>query len=295
MADFDKINILAVDIAAVTRDLFREEVVGLLRGAGPRIVAKLNAEFLLRSMGDHEFRRYLRNSDLNIADGIGVLWAARFLTLGTTRLRVLRELQILWQAAYCLGSLVLFPRFCRSPIPERIPGVDALFAMLEGAQEAQASVYFLGAEQAINLKARQEIRSKYPRLEIAGGSEGYSVDDESARGKIDESGATMLVVALGSPRQEYWIRDNLPLLKRVKVAVGEGGSLDFIAGDFRRAPDWLQRMGLEWLWRLFMNRNKTGSGSRGRRVWNAVPVFVCRVVGWKLTHRQSEPDSQGGP
>jgi N-acetylglucosaminyldiphosphoundecaprenol N-acetyl-beta-D-mannosaminyltransferase len=294
MAHIDKVNILTVDIAAVTWDLFREEVVGFLRGAGPKIVAKLNAEFLLRSMGDHEFRKYLRDSDLNIADGIGVLWAARFLTLETTRLRVVRELQILWQAVYCLGSLVLVPGFCRSPIPERIPGVDALFAMLEAAQEAEASVYFLGAEQAINQKARREIRAKYPRLAIAGGSEGYSVDDEAARREIDESGATMLIVALGSPRQEYWIRDNLPLLTRVKVAVGEGGSLDFIAGDFRRAPDRLQRMGLEWLWRLFMNRNKTGNGSRGRRVWNAVPVFVCRVVSWKLKKRQSDPDSQGG-
>ena len=294
MADIDKVNILAVDIAAVKRDLFRGEVVRFLRGAGPKIVAKLNAEFLLRSIGDEEFRRYLRDSDLNIADGIGVLWAARFLTLRTTKLRVLRELQILWQAAYCLASLLLVPGFCRSPIPERIPGVDALYAMLEAAKEAEASVYFLGAEQAINQKARQEIQSKYPGLEIAGGSEGYSVDDRAARGAIDESGATMLVVALGSPRQEYWIRDNLPLLKNVRVAVGEGGSLDFIAGDFRRAPDRLQGMGLEWLWRLFMNRNKTGSGSRGRRVWNAVPVFVCRVVSWKLRHRQGRPDSPGG-
>ena len=96
------------------------------------------------------------------------------------------------------------------------------------------------------------------------------------------SGAALLVVALGSPKQEYWIRDHLHRLRDVKVAVGEGGSLDFIAGDFRRAPNWLQRVGLEWFWRLFMNRNKTGSVSRARRIWNAVPVFICRTVSWKL-------------
>jgi N-acetylglucosaminyldiphosphoundecaprenol N-acetyl-beta-D-mannosaminyltransferase len=94
----------------------------------------------------------------------------------------------------------------------------------------------------------------------------------------------LLIVALGSPKQEYWIRDHLSRLKSVRVAVGEGGSLDFIAGEFRRAPRWMRESGLEWSWRLFMNKSKTKTGSRPRRVWNAVPLFICKVVAWKLTH-----------
>jgi N-acetylglucosaminyldiphosphoundecaprenol N-acetyl-beta-D-mannosaminyltransferase len=162
--------------------------------------------------------------------------------------------------------------------------VEALFVMLEAAQEAEVSVYLLGARREINEKARERIQAKYPRLVIAGGQDGYSHGDEAVTREIDESGAALLIVALGSPKQEYWIRDNLRALGNVRVAVGEGGSLDFIAGDFRRAPGWMQRLGLEWLWRLFMNRNKTGTVSRGRRVWNAVPVFVYRVLKWKLKH-----------
>ena len=104
----------------------------------------------------------------------------------------------------------------------------------------------------------------------------------------------MLVVALGSPKQEFWIRDNSPRLKSVRVAVGEGGSLDFIAGEFHRAPEWMQRIGLEWSWRLFMNKSRSKTGSRPRRVWNAVPVFISHVVAWKLHHGVTGLDEPPG-
>ncbi len=279
-----KIRVTAVEIAALTSDEFRTAVVESLRGSRSMAVAKVNAEFLLRALDDQEFQQFLNSTGVNIADGVGVLWAARFLTLKSTKMPGLRHLQVLWQAAYSLVSLAMFPAFCRTPIPERIPGVDALYVMLQAAQEADVSVYFLGAGQQVNAKARMEIQARMPRLKIAGGRDGYSEDCDAVLREIDDSGAALLVVALGSPKQEYWMRDHLSKLRGVKVAVGEGGSLDFIAGDFRRAPDWLQALGLEWFWRLFMNRNRTGSISRARRIWNAVPVFVCRVIQWRLKH-----------
>jgi N-acetylglucosaminyldiphosphoundecaprenol N-acetyl-beta-D-mannosaminyltransferase len=278
------IQVLSVSIAALTRDGFKEEVVARLRGQHPVAIAKVNAEFLLRTLDDGEFREFLGSTSLNIADGAGVLWAARFLTLRTARPRVINWVHVLWQAAYSLSSLVLRPSFCRTPIPERIPGVDALFTMLEAAQEAGASVFFLGAGPQINSKARAEMQAHFPGLAIAGGRDGYTEDWSSAIQEINASKAAMVVVALGSPKQEYWIRDHLHELSNVRVAVGEGGSLDFIAGDFRRAPKCLQALGLEWSWRLFMNPNKTGSMSRARRIWRAVPVFVYRTVRWKLKH-----------
>ena len=288
-----KIGVLSVEIAAASREMLKEEIATLLQGTTGASVAKVNAEFLLRSLHDEEFRTCLASTHLNIADGVGVLWAARFLTLDTTERRVLRKIQILGQAGYSLASLVLFPPFCRTPIPERIPGVDALSVMLEAAQEVEASVYFLGAEEDVNQEARRQIQARFPRLVIAGGRGGYWDDVAAILREIDRSGAALLIVALGSPKQEYWIRDNLPALGKVRVAVGEGGSLDFIAGDFRRAPRWMQRVGLEWLWRLFMNRNKTGTAGRGRRVWNAVPVFICHVVRWKLRYGRVRVDEQG--
>ncbi len=280
----DKVSVLSVDIAVLTRDAFRREAVELLRGQEKATVAKVNAEFLLRSLSEKEFRSYLQSTRLNIADGAGVLWAARFLTLPTMRVPGLGVLQIIWQATYSLSSLLLRPSFCRRPLPERIPGVEALFVMLQAAEQVGASVYFLGARAEVNTKARGEIAARMPGLAIAGGRDGYSEDQGSLLKEIDESGASLLIVALGCPKQEYWIRENLSRLKNVKVAVGEGGSLDFIAGDFRRAPQWLQSLGLEWLWRMFMNPNQSGSSSRARRIWHAVPVFVYRTVRWKLAN-----------
>lgn len=285
-------RVLSVEIAEVTRAEFRSEVVSLLSGQRSEVVAKVNAEFLLRSLADKDFHTYLSSTSLNIADGIGVLWAARYLTLKTATIRGLRQLQAIWQAAYSLATLVLFPRFCRDPIPERIPGVDALFAMLEAAEQTNSSVYFLGATSEVNLKARQKLQARMPGLKIAGGHDGYTDEWAPVLLEIEESGASMLIVALGCPKQERWIREHLQGLSHVRVAVGEGGSLDFVAGDFRRAPGWLQALGLEWFWRLFMNRNKTGTTSRAHRIWNAVPVFVCQTVRWKLLHGPAREAAQ---
>ena len=289
------VSVLSVDIASATRGLLVDEVASLLlRSSECRVIAKVPSEFLVRSLRDEAFGAYLRTSDLNVADGIGVLWAARFLTLKTPRAQVLRQLVILSQAAFSLSTLTLFPRFCRYPIPERIRGLDALFAMLEAAQAAAVSVYFLGAQAEVNQRAREEIGAKYPRLSIAGGRDGYSGDGEELTREIDESGAALLIVALGSPKQEFWIRDHLHELKNVRVAVGEGGTLDLIAGDYRLTPGWMQTVSLEWLWRLFMHRsNKTGGTSRARRVWNAVPVFIYHVVRWKLRHGPVQLGAQG--
>ena len=288
------IAILGTHIEEATRGLFAGEVVSYLRDDHLRTVAKVNAEFLVRSQTDQDFQACLNSSNLNIADGTGVLWAARFLTLKTTEIPVLKQLQILWQALYSLSSLLLYPKYCRYPVPERMPGVEALYLMLEAAQEAGASVYFLGAGKTVSVKARERIRARYPGLQIAGGRDGYWTDDREVLDAINDSGAKLLVVALGSPKQEFWIRDHRAQLKSARVAVGEGGSLDFIAGEFHRAPGWMQRIGLEWFWRLFMNKSKSATGSRPQRVWNAVPVFISHVVAWKLKHGVAREDEQPG-
>jgi len=182
---------------------------------------------------------------------------------------------------YSGAGLVFCPRYCQNPIPENISGVRAMYLMLEAAAEADASVYFLGAMEDVNEKAVEIIRKRYTKLKVAGRrggfwKEGEEIDD------INKSGASLLIVALGSPKQEFWIRDNIDKLETVKVVVGEGGSLDFVAGSFKRAPKWMQSTGLEWLWRLFMNKSKSSTGNRAKRVWKAVPVFIYEVVKWKV-------------
>jgi exopolysaccharide biosynthesis WecB/TagA/CpsF family protein len=290
LSDVKTAEVLSVEIATVTREQLLEETIRLLRGATTTVVGKVPSEFLVRSLEDQDFQTYLRSTAFNVADGIGVLWAARFLTLKTVTLPVARQIQTVWQATYSLASLVVHPEFCHDPIPERIRGLDALFVMMEAAQEAGASVYFLGARAEVNEAARERLKAMFPDLVIAGGQDGYSFDSQATVRAIGSSGAQLLIVALGSPKQEFWIRDNVRSLEGVRVAVGEGGTLDLIAGDYRLTPSWMQKMSLEWLWRLTMHRsNKSGGTSRAHRVWNAVPVFVYRVVRWKLKHGSVGP------
>jgi N-acetylglucosaminyldiphosphoundecaprenol N-acetyl-beta-D-mannosaminyltransferase len=269
------------------RDL--EERLGEAFGGDKKIkIAKVNSEFLLRSLGSKEFTETLDKFETKIADGSGVLWAAKYLSLPLSKIPVLRHIQAIWQVVYSGASLVFSPEYCREPIPERFPGVEALHMMLEAAAETGGSVYFFGAEKRVLEKAIEIIQHKYPRLTIAGSHEGYNYSDKEMVEDINKSGAKLLVVALGSPKQEYWIRDNIEKLESVKIAVGEGGSLDFIAGSFKRASRWIQKIGLEWLWRLFVNKSKTPTGSRMKRVWNAVPVFVYTVVKYKIKNGSIE-------
>jgi N-acetylglucosaminyldiphosphoundecaprenol N-acetyl-beta-D-mannosaminyltransferase len=278
----NKFNIFNVKINAFDSNDFFCFLKKSFKAKNKAFISKINTEFLLRALDDTEFRKTLNEAEYSLTDGKGVLWVARYLTLPISDNGFIKPIQAVWQMIYSGASLVFCPRFCTYPIPENIPGVDAMYLMLEAAIEADVSVYFFGAEKRILETAVEKIQNKYPKLQIAGYHDGYNFSDKDIIGDINKSGAKLLIVALGSPKQEYWIQDNFDKLTSVKVAVGEGGSLDFVAGAFRRAPRWMQKAGMEWFWRLFMNRSKSQTGSRFKRVWNAVPVFIYQVVKYKI-------------
>ena len=257
-------------------------------------IGKVNTEFLLRALKNKEFCDALDGCHINIADGKGVLWAAKYLSLPlkARKLRIancelLITIKAIWQMIYSGASLVFYPKYCKNPICENIPGLNAMYLMLEATDDTSSPVYFFGAEKDVLAKAIDKIKKEFPKLKIAGYHHGFGYTDEEIIGDINQSKAKLLIVALGSPKQEYWIRDNLDKLETVRVAVGEGGSLDFVAGHSKRAPRWMQSIGLEWFWRLFANRNRSaGTRGRAKRVWNAVPVFVYNVVKWKLEKQE---------
>jgi len=288
-----RVRVLKTEIDCLKERQLKEVVKTILGGKNQRTIGKLNTEFLLRALRGEEFSRVLNACDYNIADGKGVLWAARYLSLPTTKIPILSQFQGLWQMAYSGASLIFYPGFCRNPISQNIPGLDAMYYMLEAADETDSSVYFFGAEKEALEKAVEKIGLKYPSLKIAGYHDGYHYIDEEIIRDINQSEAKLLIVAMGSPKQEYWIRDNLTKLKSVRLAVGEGGSLDRVASPTKKSPRLLQRLSLEWMWRLFTDVNRTGapgkrSTSRVGRVWQAVPVFIYQVVKWKLSGQAEE-------
>jgi N-acetylglucosaminyldiphosphoundecaprenol N-acetyl-beta-D-mannosaminyltransferase len=276
-----KVKILQTEIDCFTKKELNNKLETLLTANKAVKIGKVNTEFILRSKESKEFSETLATFDIKIADGSGVLWAGKYLSIPLTKIPFLRHIQASWQAFYSLLLLSLYPSYCCRPIPERFPGVEAFYMMIEAAVKTKSKVYFFGAEKNILESSIEVIKLKYPELLIAGWHDGYNFNNDEVIADINKQKPQLLIVALGSPKQEYWIRDNIGKLPSVRIAVGEGGSFDFVSGVHKRAPHWMRRAGIEWFWRMFMNKDKTGT-SRVERIWRAVPVFVYAVIWDKI-------------
>ena len=177
----------------------------------------INVAKLVNMQWDTQLRESVQSCDLINVDGIGVVWGARLLGY---------------------------------KIPERVAGIDLFSNLLEMAQRTGDSVFLLGARDEVVTKTVEKVTQLYPQLKIAGFNHGYFWDDEKAiADKIRESGAKLLFVAITSPKKENFINQWHDELG-VKFVMGVGGTFDIVAGVTRRAPLWMQNMGLEWLYRL---------------------------------------------
>ncbi len=235
-------------------DVTTEETLSLIdqfvRDKQPHQLCTVNPEFIMAAQNDLEFKRILNQSALNIPDGIGVVWAAKR-----------------------LGH----------PLRERVAGSDLVGAIADRAQKTGWRIFLLGAAEGVAQQASLELQRRYPRTHIVGAYAGSPRVEEEADivARIRSAGVDILLVAYGAPRQDKWIARNLERIG-VPVAMGIGGSLDFIVGRQKRAPRWMQRIGLEWLYRLL------------REPWRwrrqlALPRFVWRVVREKRGRSRIRP------
>jgi N-acetylglucosaminyldiphosphoundecaprenol N-acetyl-beta-D-mannosaminyltransferase len=284
-------NIFNTKISACTKNQFTDLLKDSLRKTSKTKVSKINAEFLLRTLKDKEISKLLDSFDLNIVDGRGVLLTARYLTLPISNNTSIRTAQAIWQMIYCGAAMIFWPKYVAYPLPEAIPGVEAFRLTMKVAAEQKAGVFLFGCSQEILEKATDNIKRDFPDLKISGRMNGYDYQKDDKVGVVDEinkTDAKILVVSLGVPRQEYWINENISKLKNVRIAVGEGGTLDRVANPLQMSPKFINRIGLEWLWRLFFNASKTEGRNRFQRTWNAVPLFIYQVVKWKIKHGQTK-------
>jgi N-acetylglucosaminyldiphosphoundecaprenol N-acetyl-beta-D-mannosaminyltransferase len=235
-----RIRILGLPIAAITYAEWLDLIgAWVAEGSKARHVCTVNPEFMMVAQRDANFRHILSRADLCVADGVGLLWAARH-----------------------LGK----------PLPERVTGSDGVPIIAARAAQAGWRLFFLGAAPGVAERAADVLREKHPGLLIVGAYSGSPRPDEEAAlvEQVNASGADILFVAYGAPEQDKWIARNLPRL-RVKMAMGVGGAFDFIAGVLPRAPLWMQRLGLEWLFRLYLQP------WRLRRMMR-LPLFVLAVL-----------------
>ena len=203
----------------------------------PTFCVAVNPEKIYRAKRDPDLNGILQIAHVRLCDGIGL----------------------------SLASLLLN----RKPIT-RCTGVDLFLRLIQMSAEEGLRVFVLGASSRANEAGCRALQIMYPGLRLVGRHDGFFDSDEEVVRQINESRADLLFVAMGSPKQEYWIAHNMFQL-RPRLFMGIGGSLDVVSGAVRRAPAPFRKTGLEWLYRLL------SQPSRFRRQL-ALPCFAWDVL-----------------
>ena len=242
-----QVAVMGIPIAPVRMGEAAAWVAAWVQSRAGKTVFTVNPEITMLAGRDDEFAAILRASDLNLADGVGVVLAARLAGL---------------------------------EIPERVAGADFAEHLGEVGGALGWSIFFLGGREGVARRAGEALARRHPGLRIAGWSEADSGEaaDEETVAAINAVNTDLLLVAFGAPGQERWIARNLKSLD-VGVAIGVGGTFDFLAGDIPRAPARMRAVGLEWLYRLI------NQPSRWRRML-ALPAFAAAALRWALGSRR---------
>jgi len=232
------VNILGVAVDAVTMPEAVAAVEYYMDARAGVTVATANAEMIMRATKDAALRDVLAAAALVVPDGAGTVWAARH-----------------------LGHAM----------PERVAGYDLVQELLRRAPAAHRRIYFFGAAPGVAEKAKAKAEQLYPGIKIVGVRDGFFSADmnDAIISDIRTARPDLLLVALGVPKQEKWIHEHLAALG-VPVAIGVGGTLDVMAGVMKRAPRWMQKAKLEWLFRGMLQPKRAGR-------LLALPKFVLKV------------------
>ena len=233
-------RLLGIPIHPMTTASTLAWVAAAVAARTPRQMCTANPEFVMTARHDAEFRRVLNEADVVLADGVGLLWAARRQGQG---------------------------------LPERVAGSDLIYQLAGLAAQHGWRVYYLGAAEGVAAETAARLGARYPGLAVAGAFAGSARPEDEAAivARVQAARPDLLLVAYGAPAQDKWIARNKAALG-VPVSLGVGGAFDFVAGVAVRAPRWAQRLGLEWLHRL------ARQPWRLRRILTAVVAFPLAVV-----------------
>ena len=237
-----KVDILGVQVDSLTMaeavdkaDQFMEEKACVL-------IATANAEMIMRATHDKELRDILNAAALVVPDGAGTVWAAHHLGY---------------------------------QMPERVAGYDLAQELMRLAPARKRRIYFFGSAPGVADKAKKKAEELYPGIEIVGTRNGYfkEADEPAIIADIKEKKPDLLLAALGVPKQEKWLNAHKEELG-VPLSIGVGGTLDVMAGVMKRAPRWMQKAKLEWLFRGMLQPKRAGR-------LLALPKFVFKVHSYK--------------
>ncbi|SDZ36597.1 N-acetylglucosaminyldiphosphoundecaprenol N-acetyl-beta-D-mannosaminyltransferase [Proteiniborus ethanoligenes] len=222
----EKISILGVNVDKITLKDAEERVKSFLNSNTINTIYTPNTEIVMEARNNQELKSLLNKGDLVIPDGIGLVYASKIK---------------------------------KKPLLERVAGSDLSMRILDIANDEGHSIFILGGKPGVAQIATENIKKKYPNIDIAGYHHGYfkgthighknHEEENEVINIINKAKPDIVFVGLGAPKQEQWIDENKEKLN-CKVIIGNGGTVDIIAGTVKRAPEVYQRLGLEWLYRL---------------------------------------------
>lgn len=218
------VSLFGVRVHAVSMGEALQHILRFVREGVPRQVVTADSSMVVMAQKDDHLRHIMNQADLVTPDSIGILWACRRHGIH---------------------------------MPERVSGVDIVMRLAQVSAQTGLRLYFLGAQPGVAEQAAQRLQERFPGVQIAGCHHGYFSHEEEGEivEHIREAAPDVLCVALGIPKQEKWI-DRYRNVLQVPVGIGVGGTFDVLSGRVRRAPLWMQRMGMEWLWRVGHNPRK---------------------------------------
>ncbi|MFC1656647.1 WecB/TagA/CpsF family glycosyltransferase [Patescibacteria group bacterium] len=242
-----KHKILGTDISDLSFGQTVSEINKFIKEKKKGFVVTANPEILYRAYKNKDYQKIINNAFLVTPDGAGVLFAAKR-----------KEVSI----------------------KERVTGIDLVWALAKLSETEKYKIYLLGGEPAKNNTeevakiAAERLKLIHPKIEIVGATYGFWKEKGSEKQVIKDIQNTkphLLFVAFGPPKQEKWIAENLDKFEAPLIAVGIGGAFDMIAEKFKRAPLWMQKNGLEWLYRVIQEPNRIP------RLWNVLKFIILSL------------------
>ncbi len=273
----DKIDVAGLKIDALTKNQFLEELQKRLDEDKKTFIITPYSEFLYSALQNKELMELFNSADIAVPDGIGVIWAQYFLSRpfhidGFWG----RVLQAWGQVASTGAQILLNPKKLYQVFPEKLVGADLIWDLAGFAAKNNLKVFLAGGFGETPEKVKTLLQSRFANLQIVG-TANTGPKDRSILDSIENSGADMLLVAFGPIKQEKWIAQNLPNLP-AKIAIGLGGTFDYLVGEKKSPPKFIRESGLEWFYRLFTQP------SRAKRIYQAFGGLIISLVRHKVFH-----------
>lgn len=238
----NEIKILGTKINNINMNHTLQEITLWCQGSEKHYICTADAYMLNRAFTDKKLQTIINEADIVTPDSSGVILASKI---------------------------------CKTPIANKVSGCVLAENLCKISGTNDLRIFFLGAKEGIAETAAKNMKHKYKDMKVAGYHHGYFDDSETDKiiKIINESGANILFVAFGIPKQEFWIKENLPKLN-VNMAMGIGGTFDVMSGTVNRAPEFYQKTNLEWLYRYFQDPKKSYK-------LKLLPKFFINVIKYK--------------